>query len=199
MRQHVSHGPHQMGYAVPTAPQGDGSEPRECITQAQMQAFAEMTYQRPAMKEMVNRGVDPDDEFDGYVLALQFKNAVPYDRIMRQFAGNPCYVEFKHQARDQWAFVLPCVNCPTSYRVQYFDKHGMIRHRSENSMELAVETMVIEGFVVLDKGAADRLSQGIDWLRGTEIAGLVSQRNSGQLTEAEFNEQRRAVDAKYAH
>lgn len=87
---------------------------------------------------------------------------VAFSIVMKENAGDPSGVEYRHNSKSVWAFVLPDVSEP-GFRIQFFDIRGVLGHQHCDSLEQAVEEMVFQGYTVKDVGAFDRASSTQVW------------------------------------
>lgn len=160
---------------------------KQPFSEAEMEELRGLTFKRPGIARLLERGANLECEFDRYLLRLAAPKAFTYDAIMRKFNGDPSGVEFKADNRDAWAFVLPDASEPGRMRVQYFDRSSFFSHHPYDTLSECVDNMVAEGYTVEDAGALERLSDTDEWRRGVEVAGLIQKLNAKEITHEEFN------------
>lgn len=152
----------------------------------QLTRFAYMTRGYHHALELIQK-VSP--EFHDLALAgakRQLVTQVNYNDIMRAYQGDPSGVEYAN--RDgHYAFVLADASEPGRYRVQNFDDKGFSGHQTYNSLEEAVEQMVVDGYYREDRGALDRLSATAQWRRGMQVSALIQQFGAGQINYTELD------------
>lgn len=114
------------------------------------------------------------------------KSAYPlqkvYRLLMEAYAGEPVGVECRCTTRQHWAFVAPETGVPGQYRVQYFDEDGFTGHYVHTKLEEAVESMIREGYRVIEPGALDRIAATARWARGVQVAALRQRCQEGLMS-----------------
>jgi len=157
------------------------------FSEADMEALRGLTFKRPSIARLLERGTSLECEFDRYLLSQAAPRAFTYDAIMRKFNGDPSGVEFKDGKRDAWAFILPDASEQGRMRVQYFDRSSFFSHHPYDTVAECMDALVAEGYTLEDAGALDRLSDTDEWRRGVEVSGLIQKLNAKEITHEEFN------------
>lgn len=130
----------------------------------------------------------PSDPFASILMEEARKKQAALDIFMGVYGGVLEAGECKSAWRDGWAFVLPEMSSPDlgSHRVQYFDKHGFVRHSVVKTAIEGVEMMIDEGYTEPDPGALNRESETTTWRMGTAVAAHLQRHNAGQISWLEF-------------
>jgi hypothetical protein len=125
------------------------------------------------------------------------KSAYPvqkgYRQLMEAYGGEPVGIECRHTDRQHWGFVAPETGIPGQYRVQYFDEDGFSGHSVFSNLEEAVETMLRDGYRIVDVGALDKTAATPRWARGVQVATLRQQCQEGLITFPKMVEAMRAL------
>ena len=116
-----------------------------------------------------------------------------YRQLMDSYAGEPLGVECRSISRQQWAFVAPETGVPGQFRVQYFDEDGFTGHFVHTKLEEAVESMLREGYRVIEAGALDKIAATPRWARGVQVATLRQRCQEGLMSFAEMVEAMKAL------
>jgi len=118
------------------------------------------------------------------------KSAYPvqkvYRLLMEAYGGEPVGVECRDRSRQQWAFVAPETGEPGQFRVQYFDEDGFTGHYVHSKLEEALESMLREGYRILDAGALDKVAATARWARGVKVAALRQRCQEGLMSFADM-------------
>lgn len=150
----------------------------------QLQAFR---YRRQAAQRLLER-VQEGQPTDDLVLSMELKLGAEYDAWMAACGGDPCGMEFKHESAEVWGFVCADASVAGGWRVQRFDRNGMMAHLPVATKQGALELLFNERFRQCDPGVADRLCTTRDWAIGTEIAGLLQRLHARQISQDQFEQ-----------
>lgn len=152
-----------------------------------------LAYKTPYLEMLLGEEHDSEDPFRRHCLDLAIPTAINFDRIMREYGGDPSGVEFKHVERDSWAFVLSDAAEPGRFRLQCFDQNGFYSHHSVDTLKKAVLDLVTERYLRAVPGDLDRLASTDAWRRGMAVTTLIQMLGSGQIDHAEFLRRQQAL------
>ena len=145
-----------------------------------------MGYQMTSWQHAKKRTLDGvDQDFARYLRGVSRPAQIAYSRIMQSHDGIPLGIEYRHESREAWAFLLPNVSGDDAWRIQYFDPDGFSRHACYTTSREAVEEMVQEGYITQDAGALDRHSLTKRWSIGVKRSSVMQRHNSGEITWAD--------------
>ncbi|MEX3983760.1 hypothetical protein AB4Y45_32780 [Paraburkholderia sp. EG287A] len=116
-----------------------------------------------------------------------------YRYLMETYGGEPVGVECRNTDRQHWGFVAPEPGIPGQYRVQYFDEDGFTGHNVHTTLDDAVETMVREGYRIVEPGALDKTAATSRWARGVKVAALRQRCQEGLMSFSDMVEAIRAL------
>jgi hypothetical protein len=142
----------------------------------------------------VKMGGVGDTSSNRYFLRLALPKQLAYQNLMAAYGGNPVCIECRAPRRQAWAFVLPEVRDPSRTRLQYFDQDGFSGDSAYDTLKDAVDTMIGEGFRIIDVGALDRIAATPRWARGVKVATLRQACQQGRMTTREFADAVKALD-----
>lgn len=100
-----------------------------------------------------------------------------FNRILRSCGVNILGVELKHRTQDRWLVILADASETGRFRCQYFDRHGLWSHSTQDTAHEVLRGAIDEGFQVIDAGALDRLGQTDEWRRGMEALFRIMTEN----------------------
>ncbi len=125
------------------------------------------------------------------------KSVYPVQKVYRQlmvaYGGEPVGVECRDKTGRRWAFVAPETGEPGQFRVQYFDEDGFTGHYVHSKLEEALESMLREGYRIVDAGALDKVAATARWARGVKVAALRQRCQEGLMSFQEMVEALKAV------
>jgi len=126
---------------------------------------------------------------DGFAKMLResaYRIQSVYRKLMTAYAGEPVGIECQSTSRQAWAFIAPEPGDSGHFRIQYFDADGFSGHEVHREFTEALETMIAEGFRVVDAGALDRNAATPRWARGVKVAALRQKHQEGLMTFPEM-------------
>ena len=131
-----------------------------------------MAYLTKSWLHAKDRSIDP--EFGKYLRELARPVQIAYVQMMNKYQGNPSGVEFRHHRdEERWAFVLQDASDP-GFRIQFFDTFGMFGHQHYATMDEAVQEMLLQGFLIDDAGALDRIASTPRWAEGIAWLDIIN-------------------------
>lgn len=133
---------------------------------------------------------------EGFARMLR-KSVYPVQKVYRQlmvaYGGEPVGIECRDKASQRWAFVAPETGEPGQFRVQYFDEDGFTGHYTHSKLEEAVESMLREGYRIVEAGALDKVAATARWTRGVQVAALRQRCQEGLMSFSEMVEALKAL------
>ncbi|WP_425953103.1 hypothetical protein [Ralstonia pseudosolanacearum] len=116
---------------------------------------------------------------------------------MAAYNGEPIGIECLMGDRERWAFVVPEMSGDDrQWRVQYFDADGFVGHSCYETLPLAVETVIQEGYRTPDPGALDRISRTPRWALGVKKAAIHQRCQQQMITFSQMIAEMKALEAE---
>jgi len=159
---------------------------RKSFGDEELRLLQSLQYKTQFAVKQLARATVNTGSLDSFLMNIALNESTRLNEVMVKHDGDPSGIEFRNHRRDAWAVVLKDASVQGRWRVQYMDRDGMISHFGALDLQSAVEEMLSEGYVIDDQGAVDALCQTERWKRGIEIASLMQQLNSGQITHDEY-------------
>lgn len=103
-------------------------------------------------------------------------------------------LELGSDSGKRWAFLLPDMTQPGSWRLQYFDERGFSGHAIYDSEVQLLEAAWAEGFRSPAPGALDLIAKTPAFQRGNFAADLIRRINLRELTHEQANRELAAHD-----
>lgn len=122
-----------------------------------------------------------DPEFARHLREQARDAQIAFVRLMSRYDGMPLGIECKSGTREAWAFVLPDASGEASHRIQYFDARGFSGHFCSDGLVKAIETMIAEGYRIMDPGALDRAGSTAEWADGQRCNAWRELFNAGRI------------------
>ncbi|ASW03880.1 hypothetical protein [Paraburkholderia aromaticivorans] len=158
------------------------------MNQVHPQRYRTTTWERARVAHLRGR---PD--FARHLRGIARPMQISYQRLMQAYNGEPVGVECRERERDAWAFVVPEMSGSGRWRIQRFDLDGFVGHMCFDTLAIAVENMLQEGYRILDAGALDRVAATNRWAKGIKRAAVVQRCQEGLITYAQMLDELRRM------
>jgi hypothetical protein len=108
-------------------------------------------------------------DLEGASELYQQKSNLRRERLLESNDNNLVGIEASNGDGTRWGVILPEMSGGGGFRIQTFDKRGLIGHQTYNTAEQALDEMVTQGYRKPDKGAMDRLAGTKEFQDGNAV------------------------------
>lgn len=108
-------------------------------------------------------------------------------------------LELYNPKTSLWAAILVDPSDPEFHRLQYFSDEGFIGHACHREVVVALDEAILEGYVSIDTGALQRLSQTYKWARGCRVTDIIQKVASGLISHREADRLYAELEVEFSH
>lgn len=108
-------------------------------------------------------------------------------RKIKAIGSIECGAIVRHKTAERWVILLPDMNEPGKWRIQYFDMNGFSGHAIYENQEQVINCAIAGDYIQRDDAALEKMQEMGSFQRGNFASNLIYQVNSGVMSYKDAN------------